>query len=38
MEMSQDLRVIALSGVAGLGKSTIALKFATKSIGSYDYI
>lgn len=30
--------IIGLSGIAGVGKSTIALKFATKSIGSYDYI
>jgi V8-like Glu-specific endopeptidase len=38
MKTMKHFRVIGLSGIAGVGKSTIALKFATISIGKYDYI
>ncbi len=34
----EDFKVLALCGVGGVGKSAIALKFGTESIGRYDYI
>jgi V8-like Glu-specific endopeptidase/tetratricopeptide (TPR) repeat protein len=38
MRPGKELSVVALSGVAGIGKSIIALKFSSEAIGAYHYI